>query len=196
MMIFRNGSWVMAAVLLAGASFAARPAAAAAGDTSRAFNLKATVAAACSFEASGASWSQQQSVTTGDANSATPSIDFTPSITATGATNATAEWKSKASCNVRPNISLTTEKGAMMGNGLNQTNGFLHYMAYQAVASWGGQNVNIDANTPNQSRTQQQSLGSAMSGDFTVRFTTQASNTPYLAGTYTDVLTVTIQPTT
>lgn len=181
-----------AGLLLGGAALDTRPALAESKD----FNLSATVASACSFAASGASWAQQQNVQTGDANAASPTINFTNSITATGANNAKAEWKSKASCNVKPSISLTTKNGAMTSPGLNQTNNFNHYIAYKAEASWAGQNVNIDANTPSQTKTQSQSLSSAASGDFSVVFTTQTSTTPYLAATYTDVLTVTIAPAT
>ncbi|WP_027134079.1 hypothetical protein [Geminicoccus roseus] len=187
--------FVMAAaagLLLGGTALDVHPALA----DGKAFNLSATVASACTFATSGASWGQQQNVVTGDPNAASPSINFSTSINATGSVNATAEWKSKASCNVKPSISLTTQNGAMTSTGLNPNNDFNHYVAYKAVANWAGQNVNIDANTPNQTRTQAQSLSGAASGDITVVFTTQSSNKPFLAATYTDVLTVTIAPAT
>lgn len=193
MMIFRSGSYVMAAVLLAGASFAARPADAA--DLSRTFNLKAKVESSCSFAASGASWSQQQNVTVEDPNGSSPTIDFTKSITPTGATNAEAEWKSTASCNVKPSITLASQKGAMISPGLNATPNFTHYLAYQAQASWGNKTVILEANTPNQAQSSgEQLMDGATSGEFRVRFTTKGVQQPFLAGEYSDVVTVTIQP--
>lgn len=169
----------------------------AANTTAWQFNLRATVPGTCSIQ-NGRTVSTSNSTIGGPGTSPT-TIDFSPAVNLTTAlvNAASAVWAADAMCNnFATRATLASQGGTMVNAQSPQVIGgaFLTKVDYTVDGNWAAIALtpliaNRPPQTPTQSVTQ---IGGAINGALQLTFAVPASGVPLLAGTYTDVVTLTL----
>lgn len=121
-------------------------------------------------------------------------------ITSAGAVNTATINKSYASvaCNAPATVQVTSQNGAVTNAGSAPT-GFTNLINYSVSATFSGATATLNtatnaAATGAESGTAVATTGSAPSGTLSVAITPQANASKLIAGTYSDILTITIVP--
>jgi len=151
---------------------------------SRSFTVTGTVSKACTI-----------------GGVATPAADSaTIPITAGGAVNTAVINKSYSSvaCNAPANVQLTSQSGAVT-IASSPPSGFTNMINYNATATFSGASASLNTATNPlasgaESGTAVSTSGSTPSGTMSVSITPQANSASLVAGTYSDVLTISIIP--
>lgn len=117
---------------------------------------------------------------------------------------ASAEVSFDAVCTFPHRIVMQSQNNGLWRNsasGVTRPPGFADGVPYTAVLNWGDTTDQLDADATSRGSTQQVTpIGNAVVGALTIDFSVQpgasnlAANSPLLAGIYSDILTVTLEP--
>ena len=172
-------------------------AAIAANTTSWLFNLQTTVPGTCSIQ-NGHTVSANNAVV-GAPGSSPTTINFSPAVNPTTAllNAANAVWAADAMCNnFATQATLASQSGTMFNAALPTvvSGSFLNKVDYSVTGNWASVVLvpllaNQPPNTPTRASTP---IGGAINGALQLTFAVPASGLPLLAGSYTDVMTLTL----
>ena len=143
-------------------------------------NITATITATCTIN--------------GTANGGTQTLDFsntTASPSTTISTSKKTATLANVLCNTPSHITLQSSSGKA-ANAATAPSSFQNYFDYMAVATWNGVTDTLSTSSDGTTLKTSATAAPASAGSLTVDVTPSSPSLPLVAGSYADVLTVTL----
>ena len=143
-------------------------------------NVTATITSTCTIN--------------GSANGGSRTLDFSNTTASPSTTISTTKQTATFAnviCNTPSHITLQSA-GGKSANAATAPSGFQNYFDYTAVATWNGVTDSLSTATDGQTLKTSATAAPASTGSLTVDVTPAAPASALVAGTYADVLTVTL----